>query len=380
MTENFEDALNELVAAGDADGALASGDFDFDTHRQKALDEYQPLVPLYADFARSVYLILRTCLTNAEIKVHSVDHRAKSPESFADKAARQSEENPNRPRYENPLDDITDLAGVRVITYFPSTEAQVDPIIQTEFEILEKTDRSELLEREERLGYHSIHYLVRLLPNRCELPEYARYDGLVAEVQVRTILQHAWAEIEHDIQYKAVSALPREIRRRFMTLAGLLEIADREFQAIADENARLREEARASVAAGRLGEVAITPDALKSYLDRRLGPDGRMTDFSYQWEAELLQELGFSDLGQLDAALDDFDDDDLSRTLTGGRQGQLSRLEMVLLAAMGEEFVARHPWGDEDWFVRHQDLLLRVMRMHGVQPGEFRPEEYAAPE
>jgi hypothetical protein len=57
---------------------------------------------------------------------------------------------------------------------------------------------------------------------------------LVAEIQVRTILQHAWAEIEHDTRYKAVDVAPTAIARRFVALAGLLEIADREFQALQD--------------------------------------------------------------------------------------------------------------------------------------------------
>jgi len=317
-------------------------------------------------------------MDNADIKVHSIDYRAKAPESFAEKAGTQSEENPNRPKYEKPLEDITDLAGVRVITYFLSTEDRVDPIIEAEFEIVERTDKSELLEQEERLGYHSIHYLVKLRPNRYALPEYARFSGLFAEVQVRTILQHAWAEIEHDIQYKAVSTLPKEIRRRFMTLAGMLEIADREFQALENEDTRLREEARQSVAAGRLAEVEITPDALKSYLDKKLGPDGRMTDFSYRWQARLLRQLGFTDLRQVDAALSGYDDDELSRIVYFGRQGQLTRLDTVLLAAMGEEFIRRHPFtrSDLDWWPNAESRRLDRLREGGVEIGDFRPEAH----
>lgn len=365
-----------------ADGEAEGEAFDFEAHRQQALKGYQPLVSLYGDFARAVYSILTTCLDNAGIKVHSVDHRPKSPESFADKAAGQSDENPDRPKYERPLAQITDLAGVRVITYFLSTQEPVEAIIENEFEVLEKTDKSRLLEEEERLGYHSIHYLVRLLPNRYALPEYARFSGLVAEIQVRTILQHAWAEIEHDIQYKAVATLPREIRRRFMTLAGMLEVADREFQALEDEDVRLREEARESVAAGRLDDVEITPDALKSYLDRRLGPDGRMSEFSYRWEARLLRQLGFTDLRQLDAALNGHDDDHLSRIADYGRQGQLSRLETVLFAAMGEEYLHRHPFfteqGTSGW-LRHQMRRLQRLSDRGVAIGDFRPEDSQAP-
>jgi ppGpp synthetase/RelA/SpoT-type nucleotidyltranferase len=83
-----------------------------------------------------------------------------------------------------------------------------------------------MLWEKERFGYQSIHYLVQVSEARVALAEYARYRAMIAEIQVRTILQHAWAEIEHDIQYKSSVAMPSVIRRRFMSLAGLLEIAD----------------------------------------------------------------------------------------------------------------------------------------------------------
>jgi hypothetical protein len=73
---------------------------------------------------------------------------------------------------------------------------------------------------------------------RSGLAEYQSYKDLKLEVQVRTILQHAWAEMEHDIQYKSPNAIPTLIKRRFIALAGLLEIADREFQTLQDENER----------------------------------------------------------------------------------------------------------------------------------------------
>ena len=63
---------------------------------------------------------------------------------------------------------------------------------------------------------------------------------------------HAWAEIEHDIQYKSTETIPRLIRRRFMSLAGMLEIADREFQAIQDEDQSVRQNARNAVESGAL--------------------------------------------------------------------------------------------------------------------------------
>lgn len=362
----------EVVDVGLGEEGVAP--FDFVAHRQRALDSYQPLVPLYHDFARVVFSILRTCLDAKSIKVHTVDFREKSLESFGAKAAQTSSLNPAEPKYVDPISQITDLAGVRVITYFLSTEEPVQEIIESEFEVVEKTNRSELLQQEERLGYHSIHYLVCLRASRCTLPEYARFAGLIAEIQVRTILQHAWAEIEHDVQYKAVSTIPKEIRRRFMSLAGLLEIADREFQAIEDEDNRLRLEARRSVEEGRLSAVEITADALKSYLDKKFGKDGRISDSGYEWEARLLRNMGFSSLGQVDDAIRGYDDDEASRIIWGNRQGQLTRFECVLIAAMGEEYRSLHPWAKtEDWFNASVDRRLAALRQAGIEIGNYVP-------
>ena len=100
------------------------------------------------------------------------------------------------------------------------------------------------------------------------LAEYTRYQGAVVEIQVRTILQHAWAELEHDIQYTSSTAIPKEIRRRFMALAGVLEVADREFQAIQDADKVIVDTAREMVDRGDLAGVEITPVALKQFLDK----------------------------------------------------------------------------------------------------------------
>jgi putative GTP pyrophosphokinase len=135
---------------------------------------------------------------------------------------------------------------------------------------MESSDKGDVLRKEERFGYLSVHYLVPLLRQRTDLPEYRRFDGLVAEIQVRTILQHAWAEIEHDIQYKSLTTIPSGVRRRFMSLAGLLEIADRELQAVQDEDERIRNEAKISIQMDQLENVEITADALRKYLDKEI--------------------------------------------------------------------------------------------------------------
>jgi putative GTP pyrophosphokinase len=347
--------------------------FDFNRHRLQAIEKYRKVRSLYEEYASVIRNILSEAFDAQSIKIHSVEARAKTIDSFGDKSATLALEDPNKPYYPNPLSDITDLTGIRVIVFFPRTLDLVDNIIKAQFEVLEKSDKTLSLVREEKFGYGSIHYLIRLKENRTCLLEYNRFKDLVAEIQIRTILQHGWAEIEHDIQYKAVETIPTTIRRRFMSLAGLLEIADREFQAIQDEDDRLRVEARKSVEEGALEQVEITPDALKAYLDKKLGVDGRMSDWSYQWTAQTLRRLGFVDFKEIEECVSGYDDDELSRIRWGTRQGQLTRFEILLLAGLGEYYIKFHQWKDQEWFVNSIQKGLEKLRAKGIAIGSYLP-------
>ena len=122
---------------------------------------------------------------------------------------------------------------MRVITYFTEDVDRVAEIIQGECDVdwENSVDKGEQLDPDQ-FGYRSQHYVVSLTPERLDLTECAKFYPCVAEVQVRSVLQHAWAEIEHDLGYKSSYAVPAAIRRRFARLAGLLEIADTEFDQI----------------------------------------------------------------------------------------------------------------------------------------------------
>jgi ppGpp synthetase/RelA/SpoT-type nucleotidyltranferase len=345
--------------------------FDFEAHAAAAVAKYRTVLGQYEDYATLLESLIRTFARgpSSPVQFHTLESRAKTVDSFARKAAKPSAENPNAPKYTEPLSQITDLAGVRIITFFLEDVPAFEELINKEFEVIEKTDKSDLLEKEERLGYHSVHYIVSLGDQRLTLPEYSRFRGLKAEIQVRTILQHAWAEIEHDVQYKGQQALPAQIRRRFMTLAGLLEIADREFQEIQEEDARLRRNAKKAVESGNLSQVEITSEALKAYLDRKYGPDGRMTSAAYGYTARLLHRLGFIDLDQVEAAIRGYDDDQVSRLLTNTRQGQLTRLDLVLLAALGQHYIENHPMSRDGQYRQEWQQDLEKLQHAGIEVG-----------
>lgn len=357
---------------------IDSDPFDFDAHRAQTVEQYRPKRGNYEDLAKTVQGLLNAAISAAGLKVQAIDERAKTEESLGNKAARPADAEGLSPKYANPLDEIQDLAGCRVITFFLDDVQEVRHIIDAEFDVLEMANRSSHLRGAGRPGYESYHFVVRLTDARLALAEYARFRGMVAEIQVRTILQHAWAEIEHDIQYKSVDALPAGIGRRFQALAGLIEIGDREFQAIFDAHEEVRAQAAVSLQAGRLSEIELTAESLKAYLDRKLGPDGRMRDWTYDWTASYLRQGGFENLQQLDDCIGTTNDDKASRAVWGSRQGQLTRLELVLLAGMGpERMKAIHPYSnsdpDDDWYGRKVDREAKTLEDAGFPIGNYNP-------
>ena len=359
----------------DAEPKDAVEKFDFARHEQSATTAYLKVASFYGDLAAASKRIVEEALKKRSIRVHSVEARAKDPTSFGRKAAKPSTADPNRPMYADPLNQITDLSAIRIITFFPRTIEEIDAMLKAEFSVIEQLDKGENLIEEERFGYKSVHYLVKLIPARAALPEYERFGKAVSEVQVRTILQHAWAEIEHDIQYKSSITIPRDIKRRFMALAGLLEIADREFQAIQDADQDLTAQAKSAVVAGQLDEVEITPSSLKAYLDKKLGPDGRVSEFSYEWTARLLLGLGFRTLQQVDDCIKSYDDDRLSRVIDGYRQGQATRFEYMLMAGMGNKYLQRHLWAGEPWLDQVRTQRLKTLMDAGIPIGHFDPRQ-----
>lgn len=366
------------VSSEDAETLIADEAEEVRRRAHEARVEYEAARGLYLDYARSLESVLRDCLGAKGVISHSITSRAKDPDSFERKAAQLTPD--GAAKYSNPTEQITDKAAVRIITYFLNTVEEVEEVIAEQFEVLQQERK--VSDDPTRFGYQSTHYLVKYLNTRTALPEYTRFSDLIAEIQVRTILQHAWAEIEHDIQYKSSSVLPRTIRRRFGALAGLIEIADREFQAIDDENRAIQVEARRKIdVGGDLEKVEITADSVRAFLDKNYGADGRMSEFSYRWTARLLLTLGFANLAEVEACIHNYSDNSVSRAAYGWRQGQLTRFEAVLLASMGEAFILGHPWAMESgsengWYAKTLLRMLDRLKAAGVTIGSYKPSHY----
>ena len=127
------------------------------------------------------------------------------------------------------LKDITDLVGIRIITYFEDDIDIIAEIVKKEFDIdsINSVDKRQI--EADRFGYRSLHYVASLNKERSSLTEYKKYKSLKFEVQIRSILQHSWAEIEHDLGYKGEGEISSTAKRTFYRVAALLEQADIEF-------------------------------------------------------------------------------------------------------------------------------------------------------
>ncbi|MFZ4895047.1 GTP pyrophosphokinase [Plantibacter sp. Mn2098] len=211
-------------------------------------DDYQNLAPEFVALGSKVELLVRELLHTDQLEVHNVSHRVKTRESAQTKARDKLKSASIAP--------LTDILGLRIITYFPDQVDEIASLIEREFLIVLKNsvDKRALLDPD-RFGYLSSHYVVSIGPSRSSLPEWAAYREMVFEIQIRSILQHSWAEIEHDLGYKAASSIPRDVRRRFSRLAGLLELADAEFVSIREELKTYEKAVTKAMSAGEDADV-----------------------------------------------------------------------------------------------------------------------------
>ena len=199
------------------------------------LEQYDEHIRLYKTFESEVEHLIKSILQANQINYNAITSRLKTRESLAEKIDRK------QGKYAN-ISEITDIVGIRIITYYSEDVDRVSEIIESEFEVdIENSiDKRESL-KPDRFGYCSVHYVVKLNPTRLAFCEYSAFKEIKCEIQIRTVLQHAWAEIEHDIGYKSEITIPKEMRRSFSRIAGLLEIADKEFnhirQSLADYKA-----------------------------------------------------------------------------------------------------------------------------------------------
>ncbi|BDY27187.1 MULTISPECIES: bifunctional ribonuclease/(p)ppGpp synthase [Mycolicibacterium] len=295
---------------------------------KSAVDEYRERRPALVSATEHYLKHVTALLDDAGINYLSITARTKSVESFAAKVERTVD---GRRLYTDPLVEITDQVGLRVITYLREDVAAVANVLGDEMRLLDDRDMGLETAREGRWGYASRHLLVGV-----------EGEQQPASIQVRTVLQHAWAEFEHDVRYKGSipAAHGAELDRRFTLAAGLLELADREFTAIQDRlRATMHNEPSDEETAWSTDARIATP-VLATYLGNRYADAGWSRTEHYRWISGLLLELGITSLDALTAVLDSVDEDAINRAMDYRYPaGAVRRLDDTLLALFTERYL-----------------------------------------
>ncbi|MBY0304988.1 MAG: RelA/SpoT domain-containing protein [Sphingomonas sp.] len=225
------------------------------THaRQNLFDEFTRNMPRYQATLAAALSILDRVLPPKVVV--AINHRVKDFGSFYEKANKQVD---GELKYTKPFEQILDLVGIRIVVIAQRNVAEVRDVIRDALDAFEEEDKAAELLKTGQLGYESYHFLCRLGKERAAFREYAGLCDQPFEIQVRTALQHAWAENEHRIQYKK-SKNP-ELRKRFLRLAAAISSADEEFDRIYEINEQLQSNAEAAEAEISGAEIEAAADS-----------------------------------------------------------------------------------------------------------------------
>lgn len=273
------------------------------------LEEYTEKKELCEKFKTAIITLLEGILS--DISIQNISGRIKDYDSLSKKIELKK-------KYTK-LDEITDIIGIRVITYLPNDVDLIADKIRKEFNIDEDNSIDKRIHEYDKFGYMSLHLVCELNDERIKLTEYKQFKNMKFELQVRSILQHSWAEIEHDIGYKHEIGIPKHIKRRFIRLASLLELADEEFQTIVRETTEYSEQVkRNDVMSLEINKItlkeyintspelrSIRDDIAKSIQLRVRDYDSSLDDGLFNLCLEQLKFLNYSKIELLDKDIKD---------------------------------------------------------------------------
>ncbi|WP_203256866.1 GTP pyrophosphokinase [Hyunsoonleella ulvae] len=225
--------------------------------------ELQEFIKKHKPYTGMLYELLKSLLESNSVKYHIVEKRTKTLESLEEKIERKN--------INDVSSDILDISGIRIIIYYDDDLDIVEKIINKNF----KVDKNNSINKQKiydsnEFGYLSRHYIVKVNNKRAELEEWQRFNSLNAEIQVRTVLQHSWASISHELYYKKNYDIPKELNRKLFRLAGLFELADEQFLEIRNKHENLENQIN-SLNSIELGKEKINLLTLNNRISQQEG-------------------------------------------------------------------------------------------------------------
>lgn len=276
------------------------------------IEQYRALLPVFEKMADTIPERLRAFFDEAGIVVASLEHRVKTEGSLAGKLELKGD------KYKD-IFDITDIVGLRVITFYIDDVDKVATVVERLFEVdWENSVDKRKIHEIDSFGYLSLHYICRIPQTTFHDPAHPEVNQIRFEVQMRTILQHAWANMNHDTGYKSGVEIPQVYLRNLSRLAGILELVDDEFSRIRTELSDYRRKVQNLVRSGRLEDVSLDGDSFRSYLaigpfdalNRRIAAvnQAEIHDDPLARFLSVFKAIGFKTLGDIDNMIKNYSD------------------------------------------------------------------------
>jgi putative GTP pyrophosphokinase len=275
----------------------------------KPADEFERTRPGYVRFTDKLDILFRELLRAKNIDFHLLESRTKDVISLREKIGRSPK------KYSDPLVEITDLCGIRIITYYQDAANAVAELIESEF-LVDRESSVVHAATAAEFGYRSAHYIVRINDGRSALLEWSEFTAFKAEIQVRTVLQHAWAAISHKIQYKREEDVPVALKRKLFRLSALFELADDEFVSLRNASGVATKEIIELFSSGDR-RIPLDHVSLSKLLE---------TSFSVAEICAMAEEVGFS-FDDVDGADDESDRDTVSDLIQLAAIAKISTVE-----------------------------------------------------
>lgn len=294
----------------------------------KLSNQYHEWVRVHPRAAREFRDAIEDLLNDAGIIFDRVAARVKGWPSLKAKAKKRNSD--GELMYPNPWDDIQDIVGVRVNVFHSTVIPEAITIFGDSFEVIKSVDKAAETRVAGGFGYGSHHLVLRVTE---DMEDLADFVGMRFEVQIRTVLQHAWAEFEHDIRYKQGLGAPSpQVDRLFTLAAGLIELADNQF----DEIAALKDPAHHADSDIEISAETL-PGILAVLLDGRFP---RSRSEHYRWLADLLETNGITTMNQLENLLSERDIETVHDAMKYRfRPGQVRLIDDLLLNRFGKDHI-----------------------------------------
>jgi putative GTP pyrophosphokinase len=284
-------------------------------NRSAEVAVFESARPVWEEYTGRLKTLIAAIIEHRGIPVAQIEARTKTVDGFEEKLQRKGE------KYSNPMVDITDLSAVRVITYYLDDVERVSRALEQAFVIdhTRSVNKAAALDPDQ-FGYVSVQYILRLSDERAGLPEWKKFGDKWAEVQIRTVSQHAWSSIDHRLNYKSSAAVPRELRRALSRLSALFELADEEFSSLRDRMLAIQEAYVDRVQVGDL-ELLVDSASVGAYL--------QTTGVGELW-LRRAKDLGYAEASEVDVAGETAD---LLALLSAAGVGDIRGLDALIKSA-----------------------------------------------